>query len=187
MAKVALHTEEKAVDTTNNDLYRKNPDGTYTRTSTGGADHVALINPADGTTLAVSSGLGIKVAEVGEAYNLWVLGDETTTAALTVSGGATPAVTSIPIDMSHIDFDKSSLWVTTATSTSVTMTGKVSRDGTNDLVSIGTLTGMTTVGAGTYLLDLSGFPRGTYLVITATNNDAANAATVKCGIMARGA
>lgn len=40
MAKINIHSEERAVDTTNNDIYRRNPDGTYTRITAAGASLV---------------------------------------------------------------------------------------------------------------------------------------------------
>lgn len=40
MAKRNIHSDELAVDTTDNELYRRNPDGTYTKITSGGAAHV---------------------------------------------------------------------------------------------------------------------------------------------------
>lgn len=40
MAKRNIHSDELAVDTTDNELYRRNPDGTYTRITSNGAAHV---------------------------------------------------------------------------------------------------------------------------------------------------
>ena len=40
MAKRNIHSDELAVDTTDNELYRRNPDGTYTKITSGGATHV---------------------------------------------------------------------------------------------------------------------------------------------------
>ncbi len=44
MAKRNIHSDELAVETTDNELYRRNPDGTYTKITSGGASHVNLRN-----------------------------------------------------------------------------------------------------------------------------------------------
>lgn len=48
MAKINIHSDELAVETSDNELYRRNPDGTYTKITVGGA---ALVTDAmDGTS-----------------------------------------------------------------------------------------------------------------------------------------
>lgn len=105
MAKRNIHSDELAVDTTDNELYRRNPDGTYTRITSGGAGHVTNPN-------GVVNG-GWKVYEVSHPardvfLDFFFGSDDTLSSALTANQWTSPNV-GLFVDMSVVDVNHRSV------------------------------------------------------------------------------